>query len=105
MEIRNITPPDNGDQNAKFYIIPIELFDAKGFQWTRTLTFTLSTVVVALREKETFASVSFWDKPKYEIRRGNKTGSFALDGSGWVDCMCDNCISGRKEVEAGWMPT
>lgn len=102
MKFIEIKPPNNSDIKGTHMIIPIDQFSAKGVNWVRQLVFKAEHVAVPFKE-ETF-HCRYWGSPKYEVKNCGNTGSYAFDGSGWKDCECSECISGRIEVKNGWMP-
>lgn len=95
--------PDNSAIHGNHYIIPLDSFDAKGHKWSRRLIFSLKTSAVEAKAGSVFVC-TYWSEPRYEVADCGLTGSWALDGSGWKDCMCAECLKGRKEVANGWTP-
>lgn len=102
MEAKTIPSPDNKKILGNVYVQPVKLFDAKGIKWTKELVFKLKKAVV-IHDGKPFIC-RYWADPEIVISNCGNTGSWALDGSGWKDCNCEECVSGRKEVKEGWMP-
>ncbi len=101
-EIIKVKAPDNSKVEGMFYIQPLETFSAKGVNWTRVLEFKAVTSAVVAGGKRYV--VRYWAEPKYNVTNCGNVGAYALDGSGWKDCECEECLAGRKEVLAGWFP-
>lgn len=101
-KIEYVTPPDNSKTSIPNHYIKMEHLEAKGHIWVRQMKFTVETAAVVIDDRA--LACRYWAKPTYEVADCGYTGSWALDGSGWVDCMCKKCVKGRKEVKAGWRP-
>lgn len=102
MKVVRVKGPDNSKMEGAFYIQPLELFEAKGVRWTRSLEYRALTSAATVSGRAYV--VRYWGEPRYKVSNCGNVGSFALDGSGWKDCDCEECVEGRKEVAAGWMP-
>ena len=94
--------PDNSKMLGNHYIIPLDSFSAKGHKWMRQLVFQQERVAAKINDK--IYVCAYWSKPTLKTVDCGFVGSLALDGSGWKDCMCDECLEGRKEVANGWTP-
>lgn len=96
--IRKPWPVFDANGAGKYYIQPIDFFSTKGYFWHSDLRFELETVAVPARNN---AIITFcgWGKPKLTQEMGDVVRLENGD-----PCMCEDCVSGRKEVEAGWTP-
>lgn len=83
---------------GKYYIQPIEAFTAKGYHWSKRIEWELKSVAIPLSESRTLAYCG-WQNPKVTQEMGDMVRLENGD-----PCMCEDCVSGRKEVEAGWTP-
>lgn len=94
-------PPNPIEAFGKFFVQPIRIFQEKGHIWSITLEWKIKRHAFELAPgvEPEIAMVCSWGDP--EVKRENN-GPVRLENGKL--CPCEECVPGRKEVEAGWTP-